>query len=51
MAENPTVQSAASFYIPNSSGDTKPPETSRYANSDSALAGFGDEGSAMETIR
>ena len=23
--ENPTVQSAASFYIPNSSGDTKPP--------------------------
>jgi hypothetical protein len=49
--ENPTVQSAASFYVPDSSGDTQPPETSRYADSDGALAGFGDEGSAMETIR
>jgi hypothetical protein len=49
--ENPTVQSAASFYIPDSSGDTKPPETSRYADSDGSLAGFSDEGSALETIR
>jgi hypothetical protein len=38
--ENPTVQSAASFYVPDSSTDVKPPETSRYEDSDDVLAGF-----------
>ena len=38
--ENPTVQSAASFYVPDSSSDVKPPETSRYDDSDDMLAGF-----------
>jgi hypothetical protein len=38
--ENPTVQSAASFYVPDSSSEVKPPETSRYADSDDTLAGF-----------
>jgi hypothetical protein len=44
--ENPTVQSAASFYVPDSSADAKPPETSRYAGPDDMMAGFSDEGSA-----
>jgi hypothetical protein len=44
--ENPTVQSAASFYVPDSSTATKPPETSRYTGPDDMLAGFSDEGSA-----
>jgi hypothetical protein len=35
-----TVQSAASFYVPDSSTDVKPPETSRYDDSDDMLAGF-----------
>jgi hypothetical protein len=38
--ENPTVQSAASFYVPDSSSDVTPPETSSYADSDDMLAGF-----------
>lgn len=45
--ENPTVQSAASFYVPDSSADAKPPETSRYARSEDDLAGFGDADSVM----
>jgi hypothetical protein len=43
--ENPTVQSAASFYVPDGPGDAKPPETSRQARSEDGLAGFGDYGS------
>jgi hypothetical protein len=46
--ENPTVQSAASFYVPDASGDTKPPETSRHAGSEDELAGFGDFGSVRD---
>jgi hypothetical protein len=48
--ENPTVQSAASFYVPDSSADAKPPETSRYADSDGLAAGFSDDGSATEPL-
>ena len=32
--ENPTVQSAASFYVPDSGADLKPPETGTYAATD-----------------
>ena len=49
--ENPTVQSAASFYVPDPSSDVKPSETSRYTDSDDMLAGFSDEGSARATSR
>ena len=45
--ENPTVQSAASFYVLDGPGDAKPPETSLYARSEDGLAGFGDVDSVM----
>src|SRR5262245_20600236 len=44
--ENPTVQSAASFYVPDSSTATTPQETSLYAESDDMVAGFDDDGRA-----
>jgi hypothetical protein len=43
--ENPTVQSAASFYVPDTPGDAKPPETSGYGRAEEDLAGFGNAGS------
>ncbi|MET0870073.1 MAG: hypothetical protein ABWY15_04225 [Methyloceanibacter sp.] len=49
--ENHTVQSAASFYVPDSSTDMKPPETSLHADSDDMFAGFSDEGSARAMSR
>ena len=49
--ENPTVQSAASFYVPDSSADRTPPETSRYAGSGDALAGFADGAGPVGAIR
>ena len=32
--ENPTVQSAASFYVPDTASDTKPPKGSGWASSE-----------------
>jgi hypothetical protein len=39
------VQSAASFYVPDTPGDAKPPETSGYGRAEEDLAGFGNAGS------
>lgn len=39
--ENPTVQSAASFYVPDTPSDIEPPETSNYATFDHGVGGFG----------
>jgi hypothetical protein len=41
--ENPTVQSAASFYVPDGVADNKPPETSGYTASDSGSSYSGNE--------
>jgi hypothetical protein len=49
--ENPTVQSAASFYVPDGPGDDKPPETSGYAIADPGLTGFSYSGSDTGSIR
>ncbi len=49
--ENPTVQAAASFYLPDGSGDDKPPETSSYATSDPDLAGLSYSGAETGSIR
>ena len=48
--ENPTVQSAASFYVPDAPGDNKPPETSGYATADPGLSGFSYSGSDPGSI-
>jgi hypothetical protein len=39
--ENPTVQSAASFYVPDTPSDNRPPETADGATFDRDVAGFG----------
>jgi hypothetical protein len=49
--ENPTVQSAASFYVPDGPYDNKPPETSGYATADPGLTGFSYSGSDTGSIR
>jgi len=49
--ENPTVQSAASFYVPDGPGDNKPPETSDYATANHDLGGFGYSEIDIESIR
>ncbi|MGD9501271.1 MAG: hypothetical protein AB7V40_02145 [Methyloceanibacter sp.] len=49
--ENPTVQAAASFYVPDSTADRTPPETSRYAVSEDAAAGSGERASLVGAIR
>jgi len=45
--ENPTVQAAASFYVPDTSGDRKPPETSGLAGTEPGSMGFDDSGSVI----
>jgi hypothetical protein len=42
--ENPTVQSAASFYVPDTPSDNQPPETSEYSPFDYGVGGFGYSG-------
>lgn len=49
--ENPTVQSAASFYVPDGPGDTKPPETSHDQGLQEAFADFSNPGSVTGTFR
>ena len=49
--ENPTVQSATSFYIPDGPYDNKPPERSGYATTDPDLTGFSYSGSDTGSIR
>ena len=52
--ENPTVQSAASFYVPDSPADTKPPEGSEMARSDprpAALSSWGGFTGSLLGIR
>lgn len=49
--ENPTVQSAASFYVPDGPNDNKPPERSGYATNDPDLTGLGYSGSDTGSIR
>ena len=49
--ENPTVQSAASFYVPDGPGDYKPPETSGYATTDPNPTTFSYSGSDTGSIR
>ena len=48
--ENPTVQSAGSFYVPDTPSDNKPPETSDYAF-DNGGEGFGNAESDIGSIR
>jgi hypothetical protein len=47
--ENPTVQPAASFYVPDTLSDNKPPETSNYAFDHGG--GFGYAESDVGSIR
>jgi hypothetical protein len=49
--ENPTIQSAASFYVPDTPSDNKPPETSDYSTFDHGVGGFGYSDSNIESIR
>jgi len=49
--ENPTVQAAASFYVPDGPGDDKPPETSDYATADPGLPDLSYSGSDTGSIR
>ena len=49
--ENPTVQSAASFYVPDGPGDYKPPETAGYATTDPNPTTFSYSGSDTGSIR
>jgi len=49
--ENPTVQAAASFYVPDGPDDNKPPETSGYATGDPGLPGLSYSGSETGSIR
>jgi hypothetical protein len=49
--ENPTVQAASSFYIPDRPDDNKPPETSDYATSDPRPSGLSFSGIDTGSIR
>lgn len=48
--ENPTVQLAASFYVPDTPSDNKPPETSDYATFDHSVGGLGYSESDIGSI-
>jgi hypothetical protein len=49
--ENPTVQSAASFYVPDTPSDNEPPETSNYSTFDQGVGGFGYSDSELGSLR
>ena len=49
--ENPTIQSAASFYVPDSPGDNKPPEGSGPAGSERGLMALGTPAGMTGAIR
>jgi hypothetical protein len=49
--ENPTVQAAASFYVPDGPGDYKPPETSDYVTADPGLPDMSYSGSDTGSTR
>ena len=49
--ENPTVQSAASFYVPDGPGDNKPPEGSAYATTGQRFERFGYTEGEIGSIR
>jgi len=47
--ENPTIQSAASFYVPDTPGDNKPPEG--FVSSERGLMALGTSGGVTGAIR
>jgi hypothetical protein len=49
--ENPTVQAAASFYVPDGTGDDTPPETSDRATADAGRGGLGYSESYTGSVR
>jgi hypothetical protein len=49
--ENPTVQAAASFYVPDGPDDNKPPETSGYPAGDPGLPSLSYSGNDTGSIR